>query len=234
MLHLLGGFDAIIWIFGVLKTGAAYTVMDPHHPIDRKRAIFQLSKAEVCVFGEIHAESLRGIIQESLVRSCTTTTNPAIDMYPTFPVEDEECAPDDLAYIIFTSGSTGTPKGIMVEHRQFSHFVSGARTLIPIGTSTRVLQVVSFSFDVIIVEFATTLSFGGTLCFAERREHLVGDYLADVIEVNEVRISDPLDSSSQIYSAMFAGQCFHYHTISSRFVAAESQSSNLEIYLRRG
>lgn len=88
--------------------------------------------------------------------------------------------------VVFTSGSTGQPKGIMVEHANLSHYVSAARSLVDIGPGSKVLQFASFTFDASILEWAVSLSYGATLCFVEHPSLLVGDYLADVLKLNQI------------------------------------------------
>lgn len=74
----------------------------------------------------------------------------------------------------------------MVEHRNLSHYPSACRQLVKIGPNSRVQQFASFSFDACVLEWAVTSSFGATLCFVEHPSLVVGDYLADVIEWNQV------------------------------------------------
>ena len=74
----------------------------------------------------------------------------------------------------------------MVEHSNLSHYVSACRELVKIGPNSRVLQLASFSFDACVLEWAVTLNFGATLCFVDHLSLVVGDYLADVVEWNQV------------------------------------------------
>lgn len=74
----------------------------------------------------------------------------------------------------------------MVEHGSFAHFVRSSIPLYGVAHRSRVLQLASFNFDASILEWSSALAAGGTLCFAEAPQALVGDYLADVIEQNVV------------------------------------------------
>jgi len=74
----------------------------------------------------------------------------------------------------------------MVEHSNFSHYVSASRSSVKIGPGSRVLQFATFAFDASVLEWAVTLSYGATLCFVEHPELLVGDYLATVIDKNRI------------------------------------------------
>lgn len=74
----------------------------------------------------------------------------------------------------------------MIEHGSFAHFVRSSIPMYGVGHGSRVLQMASFNFDASILEWSSALAAGGTLCFAEAPQALVGDYLADVIEQNAV------------------------------------------------
>jgi non-ribosomal peptide synthetase component F len=74
----------------------------------------------------------------------------------------------------------------MVEQSNLSHYVSATSSVVKIGPGSRVLQFATFAFDASVLEWAVTLSYGATLCFVDHPELLVGDYLATVIDKNEV------------------------------------------------
>lgn len=74
----------------------------------------------------------------------------------------------------------------MVEHANLSHYVSAARPCVPVGPHSRVLQLASFAFDAVVLEYAVVLAYGGTLCFVDHPQALVGDYLADSLDRNGV------------------------------------------------
>jgi hypothetical protein len=44
----------------------------------------------------------------------------------------------------------------------------------------------TFSFDAAVLEWSQCLTLGGTLYLADMPQALVGDYLADVIDENEI------------------------------------------------
>src|ERR1700678_4462947 len=83
---------------------------------------------------------------------------------------------------------SGKPKGVEIEHRNLSHFVADSYSsgYVSISPGSRVLQFATFSFDAAVLESSQCLTLGGTLCFADVPQALVGDYLADVIDANEI------------------------------------------------
>ena len=74
----------------------------------------------------------------------------------------------------------------MIEHGSLAAFVRASKDVFEVGFGTRVLQLASFSFDASILEWSNALCTGACLCFAKHPKQLVGEYLAEVIEQNEI------------------------------------------------
>ncbi|KAF4991222.1 hypothetical protein FDECE_14114 [Fusarium decemcellulare] len=171
LLHLHRGFAVIEWILAILKAGAAFVYLDQASTAHQYRAI---------------VENCQPVL---VVNEAMSDEQNMVDLSVGNNLEDESkfsTADDDLAYIIYTSGSTGEPKGVMVEHGNLAAFARASTEVFEVGFGTRVLQLASFSFDASILEWTNALSTGACLCFAEHPKHLVGEYLAQVIDENEV------------------------------------------------
>lgn len=163
----------IEWILAILKSGAAFVYLDVDAPESQKDSIIENCKPGI-IIDEITLELYNQKSMELTVNSVEVETRK-------FGTTDS-----NLAYIIYTSGSTGKPKGVMVEHGHISSFVKAAADCYKCGFGSRILQLASFTFDASILEWTTALCTGGCLCFAEQPKHLVGDYLAEVIEENRI------------------------------------------------
>ena len=102
--------DAIVAIFAVLKTGAAYVPIDPAVPAARSQHVI----ADAAPVAAITIAALRSRLdRHDLV--VIDVGDPAIACHPSSALPSP--APDDIAYLIYTSGTTGTPKGVAIPHR---------------------------------------------------------------------------------------------------------------------
>lgn len=157
-------------------------MLDQSLPLARKQAILRVAESKLFV---------TDFIDNAFFDECATVPEILNTWHKTeFPVGQLQpianAQPTDLAYIVFTSGSTGTPKAIMVEHQNLSSYVSSTRNVVKVGQGSRVLQFATFAFDASILEWAVTLSYGATMCFVNHPSLLVGDYLADMIDLNKI------------------------------------------------
>ncbi|MEO9327890.1 amino acid adenylation domain-containing protein [Gordonia aurantiaca] len=150
--------DAVVAVWSVAKTGAAFLPVDPTLPADRIG--YLLSDGQVRL-GLTHAGIAtldgpgvpRGL--EWLVLDDEEVLG-LLDAQPTEPVTDAErdasILPDQPAYVIYTSGSTGTPKGVEVSHRGLSAIVAAEGGVLDVDPGASVLQVSSPSFDASVFE----------------------------------------------------------------------------------
>jgi amino acid adenylation domain-containing protein len=107
-------FEAIICIVGVLKTGAAYCVIDPDYPVAR---IEQMAhEAETAIVLTKSESAARFNMSGSRIVSIEGLLNNEAG------VENVSCKVKlgNAAYVTFTSGTTGTPKGVIATHRSLA------------------------------------------------------------------------------------------------------------------
>ncbi|WP_142353313.1 AMP-binding protein, partial [Klebsiella pneumoniae] len=101
--------EAVMAIFAVLKTGAAYVPIDPSVPEARLQFVLGDSAPVAAVTTADVRSRLDGF--DGLI---VDIDDPAVQTQPAtaLPVP----APENIAYIIYTSGTTGTPKGVAIPH----------------------------------------------------------------------------------------------------------------------
>jgi amino acid adenylation domain-containing protein/thioester reductase-like protein len=147
--------EMVVAILGVLKTGAAYAVVDPDNPDRRRRKIIDqcgspialTTTAQPSVPGEVLAECA-GVFTQS---SC--------DGEGFRPVT----ADGGIAYVVFTSGTTGTPKGVIVGHHALTSLVSWHNSRFGMAPRSKSTLISGVGFDVLQWEVWSALSAGATL-----------------------------------------------------------------------
>lgn len=152
---------AVAALMGVLKAGGALVFIDPANPQSRREEIMGQIDARFVLTSAGQAEPWESmgvktiLVDQELVESLLNT--------PISPPE-VRTTPQNLVYVIFTSGSTGKPKGCLIQHQAF---LSGAVQHSAKGnlkSTSRVMQLASYSFDVSMLEILTSLISGATVC----------------------------------------------------------------------
>ncbi|PGV90833.1 hypothetical protein COD87_32555, partial [Bacillus cereus] len=88
-----------------------------------------------------------------------------------FTLEDGEDVSDiniqvslnDIAYVMYTSGTTGKPKGVRVTHKNLLNFTEWITKQYQITKEDKLLQFVSFTFDLSMLEIFPSLISGACL-----------------------------------------------------------------------
>jgi amino acid adenylation domain-containing protein/non-ribosomal peptide synthase protein (TIGR01720 family) len=167
----------IVGLVGILKAGGAFLPLDPGYPRDRLEYMLHDSGARILLTQEHLKEAIPG--QPECVVFLDGEAN-AYDSLPDTRPESDVC-PSNLAYVIYTSGSTGTPKGVMVEHRNLTNLVRAHNPEFRIGPESRVIQMLSLSFDAGVGEIFRALAGGATLVLAQKEDLLPGPGLVAIL-----------------------------------------------------
>ncbi|WP_156616853.1 non-ribosomal peptide synthetase, partial [Mycobacterium sp. 852014-52144_SCH5372336] len=152
--------EAIVSMFAVLKTGAAYVPIDPAHPDSRIAFMLDDAAPIAAITTSALAERLAG--HDLLV---IDVDDPRIDTRSASSLPDTVVAPtpDDLAYVIYTSGTTGRPKGVAITHHNVTHLMGTLDEAgLPPGRQVW-SQWHSYSFDISGWEIYGALLRGGQL-----------------------------------------------------------------------
>ncbi|TXD39728.1 amino acid adenylation domain-containing protein [Lujinxingia vulgaris] len=175
--------------------GAAYTPLNPHHPLNRRLDITRRARLHTLVVGPDALDDLDAFL--TLAPRPLTVVMPELDAQatlvaahprhhfmfkgdlPDVPLPDAPL-PDawrhteagELAYLLFTSGSTGEPKGVPITHANARAYLEHARQTWPLSPEDRVSRTFDLTFDLSIHDLLTTFSAGATLYPLTRRDRL--------------------------------------------------------------
>ncbi|RAJ58798.1 amino acid adenylation domain-containing protein/thioester reductase-like protein [Streptomyces sp. Amel2xB2] len=153
--------DAVAAQLAVLRCGAAFVPVDPHHPADRVHYLVTDSGAGSALVRETDAVPLpAGVTRLRLEEIEDQDRTPAA-----VPL-----SPHDAAYVIYTSGSTGHPKGVLVQHRSAVNNICWRRRTWDVGEEDRVLHNHPLSFDPSVWAVYWTLSAGASIVLATEDE----------------------------------------------------------------
>ncbi|KAI0545624.1 acetyl-CoA synthetase-like protein [Xylaria curta] len=148
-------------ILGILKTGAAFVLLDPAVPELRLRGIVSQVKGSVAVSSRAN-EALSSRLADQVV---VLGPHIADDLDGEHREESGIASdPSSPMYVAFTSGSTGTPKGAIITHANLASALFHQAESLRITSTSRMYDFCSYSFDVSICNIFATLTAGGCLC----------------------------------------------------------------------
>jgi len=110
--------QSAVCLLAVLKSGAAYTVIDPAFPDGRIEDIVSLSASKIILTGAADAPKFHSVGAKVLTVD-VLSESPECRSFP--ENIKSGVTVDNAVYVLFTSGSTGKPKGVIGIHRSLSH-----------------------------------------------------------------------------------------------------------------
>ncbi|OYD69574.1 non-ribosomal peptide synthase protein (TIGR01720 family)/amino acid adenylation domain-containing protein [Rhodococcus sp. OK302] len=179
--------DAILAVWAVAKSGAAFLPVDPNHPAGRIEYMLTDSGA---VWG-VTTSAQRAALPDTaawIVLGGMDCEDQLARYSSAALSDDERTSPiliDNPAYLIYTSGSTGTPKGVVTTHRGLSNFAAQEWETFATSVRSRTLHFASPSFDASVLELLLAIGAGATMVIAPPTV-LGGAELADLLESQQV------------------------------------------------
>ncbi|MFJ6379385.1 amino acid adenylation domain-containing protein [Kitasatospora sp. NPDC092039] len=155
--HAARRTELVVALLAVLRSGAAFAVLDRAHPRARLTACAELLGATAW----LDATGAAGP-PEVLGPPVALALTAAPDGAPAAPQGPERHGEE--AYIAFTSGSTGTPKAVRGGHRPLTHFVDWCTTAFGLGPDDRFALTSGLGHDPLLRDLLVPLSVGARLC----------------------------------------------------------------------
>ena len=215
----------LVWaIYGILKAGATFLILDPVYPESRLIHYLRLAKprgwlqleeagalpAALNDFVESLSCGARLTLQpraasevQSFLLSSMEDTGVSVgtgDTLSKYPVDDPsvEVGPGDIACITFTSGSTGTPKGVLGRHSPLTLFASWAQPKFGIDEQDRFSMLSGLAHDPLQRDIFTPLQLGASLSIPDPGEIGTPGWLARWMKQEGITITNLTPAMGQI------------------------------------
>lgn len=179
-IYLQNSVEAVVSIFGVLKAGAVFVVVN--HTTKRDKLLYILNNCRATALIADGRSAALALCREqppaSLVAALFSggqslapapAAQPALLDWDIVLAEASTARPPcvnidlDLACLVYTSGSTGDPKGVMSDHQNVVFASGSIITYLQNVESDIVINVLPLSFDYGLYQLLMTFRFGGTL-----------------------------------------------------------------------
>ncbi|NTG47844.1 amino acid adenylation domain-containing protein [Agrobacterium rhizogenes] len=134
--------DAIIAILAVLKSGGAFTPVEPDHPEARNRHILSAPGLSLIISRTRSIANLPTDIATPMFNLDKTDLTAESIEAPAVSIAERQ-----LAYVIYTSGSTGVPKGVAVEHGPLAHHCKATLRIYEMSEASCEYPVLPFTSD---------------------------------------------------------------------------------------
>ena len=160
---------APVVMLAILKTGAAFVLLDLLHPIKRLRTMCSMVDAKILVTFEQTRHIGENLSTPLLIfdaKGYIEGQNKGPELFlPTVSLDL-----DSPACVVFSSGSTGVPKGIVLPHGAIATSATVMREHGNLTPNSSVFHFASFAFDISIGEILFTLAAGACLCVPREEE----------------------------------------------------------------
>jgi amino acid adenylation domain-containing protein len=186
----------VVSLFGILKAGATFLILDPAYPAARSIDYLRIAQPKGWLQLDGSGEPARELLDhlESLNLGCRLkiprakiailqTLSRFADTEPGISVEA-----NDPAYVAFTSGSTGEPKGVLCRHGPITHFLPWQKEAFNLDESDRFAMLSGLAYSHLHRDVFTTLSLGATLYIPDSSEARSPDRLAQWLAENTITV----------------------------------------------
>lgn len=156
--------DAIVAMFAIIRTGAAYVPIDPAWPAERVQAILNDAGITLWTGTSPPPPALSGI-RASFAAATETAITEWLAGGSISPPADPAPEPERaIANILYTSGSTGKPKGVEITTQSLLHFSRWGVDYFELKPTDRLANHAPYNFDLSTFDIFAAVRAGATMC----------------------------------------------------------------------
>ncbi|WP_344892958.1 amino acid adenylation domain-containing protein [Nonomuraea antimicrobica] len=175
-------------MLGVLKAGAAFVLLDPADPAERRRACLAAAEPRGLLFIDEEDADLAGSPHLTWSGGVSESPGVAVD-------------PWDPAYVAFTSGTTGTPKAVIGAHAPLTHFFDWQAAEFDLGSEDRWSVLGGIGHDPFLRETLGPLTLGGTVCVPTEAQARTPAKLAAWLRTQGVTVAHATPGIAELMSS---------------------------------
>jgi len=176
--YLDNRIEAVVAIFGTLRAGAAFMMINPGTKAGKFRSLLARSRASVLILPGAalpaiastaeELEHLRAIISIGAQGNGHSGLRNLLDWHGLIGAHSSEPPQpkgidSDLASLLYTSGSTGEPKGVMLTHLAFESAIESIVTYLRLTEADVIVNVLPLSFSYGLTQLFPAVRVGAQL-----------------------------------------------------------------------
>ncbi|HEY6802288.1 MAG TPA: amino acid adenylation domain-containing protein [Pyrinomonadaceae bacterium] len=192
----------VVALLGIVKTGAAFMVLDPGYPLARLLGYLETvgPKGWIQIPGAAAPHATLQAQAQSFLFSLELRVRSEASVLDHYQARETNVAvgPLDLAYIAFTSGSTGKPKPIMGTHGSLAHFAPWANDTFGLNHTDRFSMLSGLSHDPLLRDVFVPLQLGASICIPDPEDLTVPTRLAAWMNQQQLTVSNLTPAMGQI------------------------------------
>jgi amino acid adenylation domain-containing protein len=179
--------DALVAMFGIIRTGAAYVPLDPTWPVERMQMICDDSGIRIWT-GTDPPIGITGIVK-AFTSKGSDVAIPLARVNEASPMVGDVPSPSrGIANILFTSGSTGRPKGVEITTRSLLHFSQWVVDEFQLGSDDRVAGHAPYNFDLSTLDIFAAVRAGACMCPVPERLKMFPYQMAKFIADEKISV----------------------------------------------
>ena len=186
----------VVALFGILKAGASFLILDPAYPVARSVDYLRIAQPkgwlQLEASGELPDELVNCLdgLQLRCRMNVPRSKAEILDNLSAFAGSEPATmvTANDPAYVAITSGSTGEPKGVVCRHGPITHFLPWQKDAFQLSKGDRFAMLSGLAYSHLHRDVFTALSLGATLYIPNPSEARSPEHLAEWLGRNAISV----------------------------------------------